>query len=405
MSRPLFRFLGTEIRHLEQAGLAYPEMVLGSAQGPIISAFGRQLANFASSDYLGLCAHPAVKRAAISAVDTWGVGVASPRLATGTLPVHADLERALAEHLGSEEALVCASGYHANTGLFESLVGERDYVFCDEQSRPSLADGIRLCRARVYSYRNQDMGHLEERLKRSRAARFRVVVTDGVFALSGSVAPLRDIYGLATKYDALVAVDDSHGIGVLGAAGRGTHNQLGVESIDLVTGTFGTVLGGGAGGFVAGRKEILTWLRQKSRPHLTSTALAPPAVAAALKCLEIVRTEPQRQETLARNVAFFRRALLDHGQSVMEGEHPAVAVMIRDAVTAQRLTDLLHRKDVLAIGFCHPVVPEDTARIRFQVTMLHSDKALRHAADAVAEGVAHLEAFAQRKRARPDGSD
>jgi glycine C-acetyltransferase len=400
VSKPLFRFLGTEIRHLEQAGLSYPEMVLGSAQGPTITAFGRQLANFASSDYLGLCNHPAVKRAAIAAIETWGTGLASSRLASGTLPLHAELERALAEHFGTEDALVCASGYHANTGLLESLVGERDYVFCDEQVRPSLAEGIRLCRARVYSYRNQDMGHLEDRLKRSRAARFRVVVTDGVFALSGSVAPLREIYALAAQYDALVAVDDSHGIGVLGESGRGTHRQLGLENIDLVTGTFGTVLGGGAGGFVAGKKEILTWLRQKSRPHLASTALAPPAVATALKCLEIVRTESLRQDTLAHNVAFFRRALIDHGQTVMEGNHPAVAVMIRDAVNAQRLTDLLHRKDIFALGFCHPVVPEETARIRFQVTMLHSDKALRHAADAVAESVTQLEAMAARKHAR-----
>jgi glycine C-acetyltransferase len=384
-------FLGTEAKHLEQAGLLRHEPLLSSAPGPTITVNERELINFASSDYLGLSHHPELKKAAISAIDTWGIGLASPRMAAGTLPLHAELERTLAQFLGTGDALLYPSGYHANTGLFESLLTDRDYLFCDEMIRPSLADGVRLCRARVYSYRNQDMEHLEDRLRRSRSARFRIIATDGIFPLSGLVANLRDIFGLAAKYNALVAVDDSQGIGVVGEHGRGTHDLLGLtDRIDLVTGTFGAALGGGAGGFVAGRKEIVTWLRQKSRAYLSSTALPPASVAAALKAVELLRTEPQLRETLDMNVKLFRDALAEHGLWTAEGDHPAVAVLIRHAVAAQRLTDFLYRKGVFAIGFCHPVVPEGAARIRAQITVRHSQKDLSKAADAFAEGATEL---------------
>jgi glycine C-acetyltransferase len=384
-------FLGTEAKHLEQAGLLRKEPLLSGPPGPTITVGDRELINFASSDYLGLSQHPEVKKAAISAIETWGIGVASPRMAAGTLPLHAELERALAQFLGTGDALVYPSGYHANTGLFESLLSDRDYLFCDELIRPSLADGVRLARARVYSYRNQDMEHLEDRLRRSRAARFRVIVTDGIFPLSGLVANLRDIYGLAAKYNALVVVDDSQGIGVVGDSGGGTHDLLGlVDRIDVVTGTFGAALGGGAGGFVAGRKEVVGWLRQKSRSYLSSTALPPASVAAAHTALELVRAEPQLREQLAMNVKLFRDALAEHGLWTAEGDHPAVAVLIRHAVAAQRLTDFLYKKGVFAIGFCHPVVPEGAARIRAQVTVRHTQKALSKAADAFAEGATEL---------------
>ena len=384
-------FLGTEAKHLEQAGLLRREPLLSSPPGPTITVGDRELINFASSDYLGLAHHPEVKKAAIAAIEEWGIGVASPRMAAGTLPLHAELERELAAFLGTGDALVFPSGYHANTGLFESLLTDRDYLFCDELIRPSLADGVRLGRARVWSYRNQDMEHLEDRLRRSRAARFRVIVTDGVFPLSGLVANLRDIYGLAAKYNALVVVDDSQGIGIVGESGGGTHDLLGlVDRIDLVSGTFGAALGGGAGGFVAGRKEVVGWLRQKSRSYLSSTALPPASVAAAHKALELVRSEPQLREQLAMNVKLFRDALAEHGLWTAEGDHPAVAVLIRHAVAAQRLTDFLYRRGVFAIGFCHPVVPEGAARIRAQVTVRHTQKALSKAADAFAEGATEL---------------
>ena len=384
-------FLGTEAKHLEDAGLLRREPLLSTPPGPTIRVGDRELTNFASNDYLGLSQHPAVKQAAIRAIEQWGVGVASPRMAAGTLPLHAELERELAAFFGTGDALVFASGYHANTGLFESLLSDRDYLFCDELVRPSLADGIRLCRARVYSYRNQDMEHLEDRLRRSRSARFRVIVTDGIFPLSGLTANLRDIYGLAAKYNALVVVDDSHGVGIVGDGGRGTHDQLGLgDRIDLVTGTFGVALGGGAGGFVAGRKELVNWLRQKSRAYLSSTALPPASVAAALESLALLRSEPQLREQLELNVKLFRDALAEHGLWTAEGEHPAVAVLTRHAVAAQRLTDFLYGKGVFCVGFCHPVVPEGAARIRVQVTVRHSQKALSQAADAFVEGATQL---------------
>jgi glycine C-acetyltransferase len=390
-NRAFLELLGAELRNLEHAGLLRREPQLATAQSPLITLGDKSFVNLASSDYLGLCNHPEVKRAAIAAIEDWGVGLASPRMATGTITPHGELERMIARFLATGDAIVYGSGHHANSGLFDSLLGDRDYLFCDELCRPSLADGIRLSRARVYSYRNRDMEHLEDRLRRSRAARFRVIVTDGVFPLSGLVANLQDIYTLAAKYNALVVVDDSEGVGVLGEGGRGTHHELGLdERIDLVTGTFGHALGGGAGGFVAGRSEIIAWLRQKSRSYLSSTALMPAAAATVLKALELLRTDPELRLQLNMNVRVFRDALAEHGLWTAEGNHPAVAVLIHDAVAAQRLTDYLYRHGVFAIGFCHPVVPEGSARIRAQVTARHSQKDLSMAADAFADGVKEL---------------
>jgi glycine C-acetyltransferase len=388
----LFELLGTEAKHLRQAGLLKAEPCLASPQGPRVTLQDKEFLNFASNDYLGLANHPEVKIASISAIEAWGSGVASARMATGTIPLHGDLERALARFTGTEDALLFPSGYHANTGIFESLLSDRDFVFADEQVRPSLADGIRLSRARAYSYRNLDMEHLEDRLRRSRAARFRVIVSDGVFPLSGLTSHLREMYGLAAKYDALVAVDDSHGIGVLGEHGRGTHRHHGIgEKIDLLTGTFGNALGGGAGGFVAGRTEIIAWLRQKSRPYLSSTGLSPGAVGAALKAFDLLANDPKLLETLRANNRILRAKL--HALGLLQaatGEHPAIAVHVRDAVLAQRLTDLLYRRGIYALGFCHPIVPEGAARVRVQVTARHTQADLEHTADAFASSIREL---------------
>lgn len=399
MTKPVYSFLATEAKHLEQAGLFRRDLPLATPHGPRITLGERELLNLASNDYLGLSTHADVKRAAIMAIEEWGVGCAAPRMAGGSTQLHGELELALAAFLGTQDALVYPSGYHAAAGLLESLLSDRDYVFCDEQIQPALADGVRLSRARVYSYRNRDLVHLEDRLKRSRAARFRVIVTDGVFPLSGQIADLVEIYRLATRYDALVAVDDSHGIGVLGELGRGTHHHLGLgERIDLVTGSFTCALGGGAGGFVAGRREIIGWLRQKSRPHLASTALPPSVCAAVLKALELLRAEPEVRETLLANAKLLREALADHGLWTAEGEHPAIAVLLRDAVATQRLTDLLYRKGVFALGFCHPVVPEGQARIRAQVTAQHTKSDLGRIADLFAECAGALHLALDRKR-------
>jgi glycine C-acetyltransferase len=392
MSKSLLDFLRTETNYLEQAGLLRREPLVSSPQGPQITLDGREAVNLASGDYLALSQHEKVKEAAAAALKSHGVGVAAPRMMTGNLPLHRELEQTLAKWLGTDDAVLFPSGYHANTGLFEALLSDRDFVFCDEMVRPSIADGIRLCRARVYTFRNGDLGHLEDRLKRSRAARFRVIATDGVFALDGQCAPLREIYALAARYDALVAVDDSHGLGVLGESGRGTHVHLGLaKGPQVLTGTFGNALGGGAGGFVACSKEVATWLRQKSRPYLASTALAPPAAAAALEAIKRVKAEPKLRELLDKNVKAFRDAVTAQGYTCAPGAHPAVAVMIGNAVICQRTSDLLHKSGVFAMGFCHPVVPEGAARIRAQVTAAHSAAQLEKAAQAFGTAARHLQ--------------
>jgi glycine C-acetyltransferase len=393
----MLTFLETESKHLFQAGLFRREQSLTFPQGPTITIDEKKLLNLASNDYLGLTGHAELKKAAKAAVDNWGIGLASARMATGTLPMHLELERVISRFLGTDETLVFPSGYHANTGLCESLFGERDYIFCDEQIHPSLADGVRLSRARVYSYRNQDMNHLEDRLKRSRSARFRAIATDGVFSVVGEIAKLREIYALADRYDAVVVVDDGQGMGVLGAKGHGTHEELGLEGrIDLVTGTFSNALGGGPGGYVSGRKEIVEWLRQKSRSYLASSALSPVATACALKAFELVKNDPKPREALAENVKRFRSALVERGLTVVESKHPAVAVIVGDAVVAQRMSDLLFRKGVFAMGFCYPVVPEGSARIRAQVTAQHSAEALKNAASMFAEAVRTARGASQR---------
>jgi glycine C-acetyltransferase len=378
--------LALEMQRLDLAGLIRRELPLVTPEGPKITIGAKELINLASNDYLGLATHPEVKREAIGAVEKWGVGVAGPRMASGSTALHGELELALATFLGVPDALLFASGYHAATGLFEPLLSDRDYVFVDELCRPAIADGLRLSRARVYSYRNRDLEHLEERLKRSRAARFRVIVTDGVFPLSGQTADLLEIYRLSSRYEAMVAVDDSHGIGVLGEGGRGTHAHLGLtERIDVITGSLACALGGGAGGFVAGKKEIVSWLRQKSRPHLATTAVAPSTCAAVLKSLDLLRTEPQRRERVLENAKIFQDAIADHGLWTAEGEHPAVAVLVRETALAQRLTDQLFKRGVFAVGFCYPVVPEGQARVRAQVHVEHTKSDLQRVADLFAE--------------------
>jgi glycine C-acetyltransferase len=389
--RALLQYVETETANLRQAGLLRRDVELPGPQAPILRIGDARLVNFASSDYLGLSNHAEVKRAAIQAVEAWGVGLASPRTAVGTSRLHAELERALAKLVGTEDALVCASGYHADAGLFESLLTDRDYVFCDEMIRPAFADGIRLCRARVYAYRNGDMDHLEDRLKRSRAARFRVIATDGVFPITGRIADLEAIHALAAKYHAIVAVDDSEGIGVLGSRKEGTHGAAGLsDRIDLVAASFGKALGGGAGGFVAGPGALVGWLRQKSRTHVSSTALAPSAAAAALKAIELLRADPAPGNALEANKRVFKDAIAKDAGLLVDAAHPAISVLVRNAILAQRLTDFLVQRGVFAIGYCHPVVPEGEARICFRVTARHDANDLESAARAIGEGMKEL---------------
>jgi glycine C-acetyltransferase len=391
-ARAFLQFLEAETKNLQQAGLIRPGLEIETPQGPTIRVADQELLNFASSDYLGLASHREVKKAAAAAIETWGIGVASPRAAVGTLSVHLELERAIAKLVGAEDALVYASGHHANTGVFESLVGDRDYIFCDEMTNPSLADGIRLSRARAYGYRNNDMEHLEDRLKRSRAARFRIIATDGVFPVTAKTASLKDVYTLASKYRATVVVDDSEGLGVLGDGGRGTHAAAELaDGIDVVTGSFGHALGAGGGGFVAGRSAIVSWLRQKSRPHVACTALAPGAAGAAKKAIELLVAEPALLRALDANVKVFKGAMELHAGLVLEGTHPATSVLVRNAVLAQKLTDYLYRKGIFVIGYCHPLVPEGEARISIRITARHRAEDIERGARAIGEGMKELQ--------------
>jgi glycine C-acetyltransferase len=387
----LLGYLEAETKNLRQAGLMRPELTFPVPPGRIIRVGDRDLVSFASSDYLGLSAQPELKQAAAEAIERWGVGVASPRAAVGSIALHAELEATIAKLLGAEQALVYASGHHANTGLFESLLDDRDFVFCDEMARPSLADGIRLSRARGYVYRSNDMAHLEDRLKRSRAARFRVIATDGVFPVTQKIADLAAIHALAAKYHATVVVDDSEGLGVLGKDGEGTHGHLGLGTgPHVVTGSFGHALGGGAGGFIAGPSTIVTWLRHKSRPHLASTALSPAAAAAALKALELLGTARRLRGKLTQNLQALEKAMTKDAGVVPNVTHPAVSVRVRNAISAQRLTDWLYRQGLFVIGYCHPVVPEGDARIGLRVTALHEPSDLESLAKALGEGMKEL---------------
>jgi glycine C-acetyltransferase len=391
VSPPLLKFLRLEMKNLEQAGLLRPELVLESPHGPTFTVEQREVLNLCSSDYLGLSSHPQVRQAAQAALATYGVGLGAPRAVAGTLALHAELERALSRFLGTEDTVVFGSGHHAATGLFESLLSDRDYLFCDAQVGPSLADGIRLCRAKVLPYRTRDVADLEDRLRRSRSARFRVIVTDGVFPLEAATAPLADICALAQRYDALVVVEDGHGIGVLGSNGRGTPELLGVgDQVDVVSGSFGHALGS-AGGFVSGRKEITAWLRQKSRPYLSASALAPAAAAATLQALELIGIQPALRSGMRAKVHGFKAALVQQGLQVLGGAHPTLALVLGDAVTTQRTADLLFRKGVFVMGFCHPVVPEGAARLCMQVTGRHGAEALAEAADKLGACVRELQ--------------
>lgn len=386
------RFLETETKNLRHAGLWRLEAPLETPPGPVVKMGDRELVSFASTDYLGLARHADVKRAAAQALEAWGASVAAPRMATGTLPMHGQLERRIAGLLGTGEALLYPSGHHAKTGLFESLLGDRDYVFCDEMIDPSFADGVRLSRARVYSYRNADVDHLEDRLKRSGAARFRMIATDAVFLLNGRLADLERVHALAEKYRAIVVVDDSHGLGVLGPKGAGSYARVGLGAkIDLVTGSFGHALAG-SGGFVAGRTTIVAWLRQKSRPHLASNALSPPDAAAALESIELLGGDAVfARQKLEANVRAFTEALSLQAGVTVEAPHPAISLRVRNAVATQRLVDFVHRKGIFVLGYCHPVVPEGEARISIRVTAAHSPEDVARAAEALGEGIRALQ--------------
>jgi glycine C-acetyltransferase len=381
--------LGDELAKLSADGLFKSERELETPQRAVIRVAGLEhgeVVNFCANNYLGLANHPDVLSAAHRALDEFGYGLASVRFICGTQVVHKRLERKISEFLGTDDTILYSSCFDANGGLFETLLGEGDAVISDELNHASIIDGIRLCKAKRFRYRNSDAADLERQLERAAGARVKLIATDGVFSMDGSIARLEQICDLAERHDALVMVDDSHATGVLGPGGRGSAEHCGVMGrVDVVTGTLGKALGGASGGFTSGRAEIIGWLRQRSRPYLFSNTLAPVITAASLRVLELVSAGEELRTQLFANARYFRAGLSSAGFELLPGEHPIVPVMIRDARRAQQMAEALLARGVYAVGFSYPVVPMGQARIRVQLSAAHERRHLDWAISAFTE--------------------
>ena len=378
--------LGAELDAIRAAGLFKTERVLSSPQEAHIHVGGGpEVLNLCANNYLGLADHPALVAAAKEALDRWGFGLASVRFICGTQEIHKELEAGISAFLGTEDTILYGSCFDANGGLFETLLGEEDVVISDELNHASIIDGIRLSKARRLRYRNRDMDDLEQQLRDTAGARRRLIATDGVFSMDGYVTPLKDICDLAERYDALVMVDDSHAVGFVGPTGRGTPELHGVmDRVDIITGTLGKALGGASGGYTSGRREIVSLLRQRSRPYLFSNTVAPPIVAASLKVLELLTQSDDLRARLRAHTRLFRERMSALGFDILPGDHPIVPVMLGDAARASQLADRLLQKGVYVIAFSYPVVPQGKARIRTQVSAAHTEADLERAAAAFA---------------------
>jgi len=365
--------LTRDLAQLRADGLYKAEAVLTTPQSAEIGVGDASVLNLCANNYLGLADHPAMIAAAQQALDRWGFGMASVRFICGTSEIHLELERRLAGFLGSDDAILYSSCFDANGGLFETLLGPEDAVISDELNHASIIDGVRLCKAARYRYRNRDMADLEARLVEAQGARHRLVATDGVFSMDGYVAPLDEIVALAERYDALVMVDDSHAVGFVGPTGAGTPELFGVQDrVDIVTGTLGKALGGASGGYTAAHAEIVEMLRQRSRPYLFSNSVAPSIVAAGLATLDLLETSGELLTRLRDNTAYFRAEMTARGFDIPKSDHPIVPVMIGDAAEAGRMADRLLEEGIFVRAFSYPVVPKGKARIRTQMSAAHS---------------------------------
>jgi glycine C-acetyltransferase len=378
--------LAGTLAEVREAGLYKSELEITTPQGAHVDVTGQgELLNLCANNYLGLANHPAIVEAAHEALDRWGYGMASVRFICGTQALHRELEERLSEFLGTDDTTLFSSCFDANGGLFEAVLGEEDAVISDQLNHASIIDGIRLCKARRLRYANGDMDELEARLSEAADARHRLIATDGVFSMDGYLAQLDRICDLAERHDALVMVDDSHAVGVVGPGGRGTPEHHGViERVDILTGTLGKAIGGASGGYVSGRREIVDLLRQRSRPYLFSNSVAPPVVGASIRALELIETSGELRDRLRENTAHFRGRMTDLGFDVLPGEHPIVPVMIGDEVTAAAFSARLVELGVYAVSFSFPVVPRGTARIRTQMSAAHTIADLDFAADQFA---------------------
>ena len=375
--------LSTQLADLRTKGLFKPERVIQTPQGAHVDVPSHpDVLNLCANNYLGLAQHPAVNAAAQDALKEWGYGLASVRFICGTQQLHKDLELRLSDFLGTDDTILYSSCFDANGGLFETLLGEEDAIISDELNHASIIDGVRLCKAKRFRYRNNDMVELEARLEEAKSARFRMIATDGVFSMDGTIANLPAVCDLADKYDAMVMVDDSHAVGFMGAHGRGTHEHHNVmERIDILTGTLGKALGGASGGYTSGRREIIDYLRQRSRPYLFSNTVAPVIIGGTLKALDLITASTELRDRLMDNTRFFRAEMTKAGFNIAPGEHPIVPIMLGDAALAAKVAERMLDLGVYVIGFSFPVVPQGKARIRTQMSAAHTREDLAFAVE------------------------
>lgn len=383
MKADYFKHLQSELAGVKSAGLFKKERVITSPQQAQIRAEGKDLINLCANNYLSLANHPELVKTAKESLDQYGFGMASVRFICGTQDVHKELEAKLSSFLGMEDTILYSSCFDANGGLFETILGAEDAIISDSLNHASIIDGIRLSKAQRFRYANNDMNDLESKLKEASKARFKLIATDGIFSMDGYIAKLSEICDLADKYNALVMVDDSHAVGFMGPKGRGTHEHCKVMGrVDIITGTLGKALGGASGGYTSGKKEIIDWLRQRSRPYLFSNTLAPVIAKSSIKVLEILEKSDDLRTRLHGNAKLFREKMTNSGFTLLPGEHPIIPVMLGDAALASKMADELLNEGIYVIGFSYPVVPEGKARIRTQMSAELTPEHISKAADA-----------------------
>jgi glycine C-acetyltransferase len=369
--------LQLELDEIKSAGLYKTERIITSPQGPEIIVNGKTVLNFCANNYLGLSSHPKVISAAKEAIDTHGYGMSSVRFICGTQDIHKKLEEKISAFLGTEDTILYAAAFDANGGVFEPLFNEQDALISDELNHASIIDGVRLCKGQRYRYKHNDMDDLEAKLKETSALRSRVIITDGVFSMDGTIAQLDKIVALAEKYQAMIMIDECHASGFMGRTGRGTHEHRGVMGkIDLITGTLGKALGGASGGFTSGNKEVIEILRQRSRPYLFSNTLAPSIAGASIAVLDMLSETTTLRDKLESNTKYFRSKITEAGFDIKPGEHPIVPIMLYDAVLAQKFAAQILEEGIYVIGFFYPVVAKGNARIRVQLSAAHDQQHL-----------------------------
>jgi glycine C-acetyltransferase len=386
MSQDFLNYLANETENLKLTGLYKGERVISSQQQAEIITNGSKVLNFCANNYLGLANHSTLMSAAKNAIDRYGFGMASVRFICGTQSPHKELEKRLSTFLGTEDTILYSSCFDANGGLFETIFGPEDAIISDALNHASIIDGIRLCKAERFRYNNNDMHDLEQKLKEAVDCRFRLIATDGVFSMDGIIANLPAICDLAEKYNAMVMVDDSHAVGFMGKNGRGTHEYHNVmDRVHIITGTLGKALGGASGGYTSGKKEMITWLRERSRPYLFSNTLAPVITETSIKVLDLLESSHDLIHKLHENSAYFRKKMGELGFKLVPGEHPIIPVMLGDAKLAKTMADELLKEHIYVIGFSYPVVPQGQARIRTQMSAAHEKEHLDKAINAFAK--------------------